>query len=132
MSYIGCRVFLRKVFWRNPKQICVKLHRYKWKSKLVDENKNWKQFAVLWILHNTGYDGGCIESASLLVVPNAQFYKWLKNIVWSNGIGCCLINFYFHCILCDVFINSFRTCIYTEQKKEEASYPEQQQQQNRN
>ena len=76
-----------KVFLRKPKQISVKLHMYKWKSKMVDEKKNWKQFAGLWILHNTGYDGRCIESTPLWVVPNAQVYKWLKNIVWSNGIG---------------------------------------------
>ena len=36
-----------KVFLRKPKQICVKLYRYKSKSKLVDEKKNWKQFAGL-------------------------------------------------------------------------------------
>ena len=56
---------------------------------LVDEKKNLKQFAGLWILHNSGYDGGCIESAPLWVVPKAQVFKWLKNIVWSNGIGYC-------------------------------------------
>ena len=56
---------------------------------LVDEKKNLKQFAGLWILHNTGYDGGCIESTPLWVVSNAQVFKWLKNIVWSNGIGYC-------------------------------------------
>ena len=42
--------------------------------------KNWKQFAGLWILHNSSYDGGCIENATLLVVPNAQVYKWLKKL----------------------------------------------------
>ena len=56
----------RKFFLRKPKQICVNLHRYKFKkilvswkpSELVDEKKNWEQFADLWILHKTGYDGG--------------------------------------------------------------------------
>ena len=62
---------------------------YKWKRKLVDEKKNLKRFAGLWIVHNTGYDEECIESAPLCVVPNAQAYKWLKNIVWNNGIGYC-------------------------------------------
>ena len=45
----------RKFFLRKPKQICVNLHRYKlkkilvsWKpSELVDEKKNWEQFADL-------------------------------------------------------------------------------------
>ena len=62
---------------------------YKWKSKLLYEKKKWKQFAGLWMLQNTGYDGECIESAPLWVVLYAQIYKWLKNIVWSNGIGYC-------------------------------------------
>ena len=53
------------------------------------KKKNWKHFAGLWIQHNTGYNGGRIESAPLWVVPYAQVYKWLKNIVWSNEIGYC-------------------------------------------
>ena len=75
-----------KVFLRKPKQICVTLHRYKWKSKLVDEKKNWKQFAGFWILHNIGYDGECIESSPLWVVPNAQICKWFKTLFEVMGL----------------------------------------------
>ena len=64
-----------KVFLRKPKQICVKLLRYKLKSELVDEKENWKQFAGFRILHNTGYDWGCIKIAPLWLVPNGQALK---------------------------------------------------------
>ena len=104
-----------KVFLRKPKQISVKLHMYKWKSKMVDEKKNWKQFAGLWILHNTGYDRGCIESAPLRVVPNAQAYKWLKNIAWNNGIGIVKSTSTFPAFY--VIFYSFKACIYTDQTR---------------
>ena len=102
-----------KVFLRKPEQICVKLHMYKWKSKMVDEKKNWKQFAVLRILHNTGYDRGCIESAPLWVVPNAQAYKCLKDIAWNNGIGIVKSTSTFPAFY--VIFYSFKVCIYTDQ-----------------
>ena len=41
-------------------------------KQLVDEKKNWKQFASLWILQNPGYDEGCIESVPSWVAPYTQ------------------------------------------------------------
>ena len=49
--------------------------------------ENWEQFVGLWILHNSGYDRGCIENAPLWVASYPQIYEWLTKIIWSNGIG---------------------------------------------
>ena len=50
--------------------------------------------------HNTGYDGGSIESGPFWVVPYPQVYEWLTKIVWINGIGYTIVRssstFYFH------------------------------------
>ena len=103
-------------FLKKSRQIRVELHRYKWKkflvswkwSELVDEKKNWEQFADLWILYDTGYDGGggggggVHRKFRLVVVPYPQVYEWLTKIAWSNEIGYCQINLYFHYIPCDV------------------------------
>ena len=55
-----------KDFLRNPKQVCMKLHRIKWKtfglanwkqSELdVKMKKKWQELVNIYLLHNTGYD----------------------------------------------------------------------------
>ena len=102
-----------KVFLRKPKQICVKLHSYRWKSKLVDKKKNWKQFAGLWIQHNTGYDGGCIESAALWVVPMLKSISNLKTLFEVIGLAIVKLTSTFPEFY--VMFYSARACIYTEQ-----------------
>ena len=63
-----------KVLLRKPKQIRVKLHGNKWKPLLaswkrseLDVKTKRKTRSSLWILPNTGYYGGCIESFPLWV-----------------------------------------------------------------
>ena len=49
----------------------------------------------------TGHDDECIESTPCGRYFTFKFVSDLTKIVWSSGIGYCLINFYFHCILFD-------------------------------
>ena len=72
----------------------MELHRYKsekilvrWKrSDLVDEKKNWGQFADLWILHNKGYDEGYIENAALWYNPTLKSMSDLEKLFEVMGL----------------------------------------------
>ena len=78
-----------KVFLKKPKWIRVKLRGSRWKTFLanwiqnnVDENMERKTGSSLWILHDTGYDGGRTESTALRVrVPYHQVFEWITKMV---------------------------------------------------
>ena len=85
----------------------------------LDEKIKRQNGSSLWLLHNTDYDVDAqrVPSCGWEDLTHKSASE-LQNLFWSNRIGYCSVNFYFHCILmwqCHAWYkHSFRAFIYTK------------------